>query len=59
MNYAKSSLVNNSNMLGNNSLKTAESHYDLGNILIKAGRREEALSYFRKAKAIFDNLKAT
>lgn len=40
MKYAKSSLANNSNLLGNNSLKTAESHYDLANIFMKASKRE-------------------
>jgi len=40
MKYAKSSLANNSNMLGNNSLKTAESHYELANIFLKASKRE-------------------
>lgn len=59
MKYAKSSLANNSNLLGNNSLKTAESHYELANIFLKASKREEALSYFRKAKNIFDNKNAT
>lgn len=58
-NYARSSLVNNSSLLGNNSLKTAESHYDLANIFLKASRREEALNYYRKAKNIFDNKNAT
>jgi len=38
--YAKSSLANNSNLLGNNSLKTAESHYELANIFLKASKRE-------------------
>jgi tetratricopeptide (TPR) repeat protein len=59
MKYAKSSLANNSNLLGNNSLKTAESHYELANVFIKASKKEEALIYFRKAKNIYDNRHAT
>lgn len=39
INYAKSALANLSNLLGNNSLKTAEIHYELANIYLKSSRR--------------------
>lgn len=51
----KSSLVNSVKTLGNHSLKTAEKYYELGDVEESAGRRDEALVNFRKARAIFEN----
>jgi tetratricopeptide (TPR) repeat protein len=55
----KSGVANCIKTLGSHSIKTAEKYYELGDVEEVAGRREEALGSFRKARAIFESEQKT
>jgi tetratricopeptide (TPR) repeat protein len=57
--FAKSSLVNTLSLCGTQHPKTSECYYHLGLYYLKAGRLDEALLHFKKAKKVQEGNKST